>query len=101
MRAATPAPVDKLEKNGKEGEREEDKEEGDLPAEKEKDKEKEKDEGREAEGKRTGDPEEVGNVKTGNNKQLNNIFSCDFSVQACHQSKSFFFVAFFCLFFKS
>ncbi|XP_076016177.1 chromodomain-helicase-DNA-binding protein 3 isoform X4 [Genypterus blacodes] len=53
---ATPAPVDKLEKNGKEVEKEEEKEkeEGEAPAEKE----KEKDEGKEGESKRTGDPEE-------------------------------------------
>ncbi|XP_071315588.1 chromodomain-helicase-DNA-binding protein 3 isoform X1 [Trachinotus anak] len=56
---ATPAPVDKLEKNGKEGEKEEDKEEGEAPSEKEKVKEKEKDEGREVDSNKTGDPEEL------------------------------------------
>lgn len=56
--AATPAPADKLEKNGKEGEKEEDKEEGEAPSEKEK--VKEKDEGKEVDSNKTGDPEEVG-----------------------------------------
>lgn len=60
MRAATPAPVDKLEKNGKEAEKEEDKEEGEAQSDKEKAKEKEKDEGKEVESSRTADPEEVG-----------------------------------------
>uniref|UniRef100_A0A4W6CQM9 Chromodomain helicase DNA binding protein 3 n=1 Tax=Lates calcarifer TaxID=8187 RepID=A0A4W6CQM9_LATCA len=55
---ATPAPADKLEKNGKEGEKEEDKEEGEAPSEKEK--VKEKDEGKEVDSNKTGDPEEVG-----------------------------------------
>lgn len=54
---ATPAPTDKLEKNGKEGE--ENKEEGEAPSDKEKVKEKEKDEGKEVESNRTADPEEV------------------------------------------
>uniref|UniRef100_A0A8C4I432 Chromodomain helicase DNA binding protein 3 n=1 Tax=Dicentrarchus labrax TaxID=13489 RepID=A0A8C4I432_DICLA len=48
---ATPAPVDKLEKNGKEVEKEEDKEEGEAPSDK--DKVKEKDEGKEVESNRT------------------------------------------------
>ncbi|XP_056225043.1 chromodomain-helicase-DNA-binding protein 3 isoform X2 [Seriola aureovittata] len=56
---ATPAPSDKLEKNGKEGEKEEDKEEGEAPSEKEKGKEKEKDEGKEVDSNKTGDPEEL------------------------------------------
>ncbi|XP_039996406.1 chromodomain-helicase-DNA-binding protein 3 isoform X2 [Xiphias gladius] len=58
---ATPAPAEKLEKNGKEGEKEEDKEEGEAPSEKEKVKvkEKEKDEGKEVDSNRTGDPEEL------------------------------------------
>lgn len=56
-RAATPAPADKLEKNGKEVEKEEDKEEGEAPSDKVK--EKEKDEGKEVDGNRTADPEEV------------------------------------------
>ncbi|XP_026171023.1 chromodomain-helicase-DNA-binding protein 3 isoform X2 [Mastacembelus armatus] len=50
---ATPAPADKLEKNGKEGEKEEDKEEGEVLSE------KEKDEGKEVDGSKTGDPEEL------------------------------------------
>ncbi|GLD53796.1 chromodomain-helicase-DNA-binding protein 3 [Lates japonicus] len=54
---ATPAPADKLEKNGKEGEKEEDKEEGEAPSEKEK--VKEKDEGKEVDSNKTGDPEEL------------------------------------------
>ena len=54
--AATPAPIDKLEKNGKEVEKEEDKEEGEAPS----DKVKERDEGKEVDGKKTGDAEEVG-----------------------------------------
>lgn len=58
--AATPAPAEKLEKNGKEGEKEEDKDEGEAPSEKEKGKEKEKDEGKEVDSSKTGDPEEVG-----------------------------------------
>lgn len=58
--AATPAPVDKLERNGKEVEKEGDKEEGEAPSDKDKLKEKEKDEGKEVENKRTADPEEVG-----------------------------------------
>lgn len=56
--AATPAPVDKLERNGKEAEKEE--AEGELPSDTEKVKEKEKDEGKEVDGNRTADPEEVG-----------------------------------------
>ncbi|KAM4611681.1 chromodomain-helicase-DNA-binding protein 3 isoform 2-T2 [Polymixia lowei] len=54
---ATPAPSDKLEKNGKDGE----KEEAEAPSEREKDKdrEKEKDEGKETETSRSGDPEEL------------------------------------------
>uniref|UniRef100_A0A3Q1BY56 DNA helicase n=1 Tax=Amphiprion ocellaris TaxID=80972 RepID=A0A3Q1BY56_AMPOC len=55
---ATPAPSEKLEKNGKEVEKEEDKEEAEATLEKEK--AKEKDEGKEVEGNKTGDPEEVG-----------------------------------------
>lgn len=57
--AATPAPADKLEKNGKEGEKE-DKEEGEAPSEKAK--EKDKDEGKEVDGSKAADPEEVGHV---------------------------------------
>ncbi|XP_044040912.1 chromodomain-helicase-DNA-binding protein 3 isoform X3 [Siniperca chuatsi] len=56
---ATPAPADKLEKNGKEGEKEEDKEEGEAPSDKDKVKEKEKDEGKEVDSNRTADPEEL------------------------------------------
>ncbi|XP_029931956.1 chromodomain-helicase-DNA-binding protein 3 isoform X1 [Myripristis murdjan] len=57
---ATPAPAEKLEKNGKEGEKEEEKEkeEGEAPSEREKEKEKEKDEGKEVESSKAGDPEE-------------------------------------------
>ncbi|XP_075948794.1 chromodomain-helicase-DNA-binding protein 3 isoform X4 [Anarhichas minor] len=54
---ATPAPSDKLEKNGKEGEKEEDKEESEAQADKER--EKEKDEGKEVDSNRTADPEEL------------------------------------------
>ncbi|XP_034020722.1 LOW QUALITY PROTEIN: chromodomain-helicase-DNA-binding protein 3 [Thalassophryne amazonica] len=57
---ATPAPVDKLEKNGKEGEKEEDKEETEVPSAKDKVRgEKEKSEGNEVESNRTGDTAEV------------------------------------------
>lgn len=56
--AATPAPADKLEKNGKEAEKEEDKEEGEATSDKEK--VKDKDEGKDVDGNRTADPEEVG-----------------------------------------
>ncbi|XP_044197432.1 chromodomain-helicase-DNA-binding protein 3 isoform X3 [Thunnus albacares] len=55
---ATPAPADKLEKNGKEGEKE-DKEEGEASSEKEKAKEKDKDEGKEVDGNKATDPEEL------------------------------------------
>ncbi|XP_053199386.1 chromodomain-helicase-DNA-binding protein 3 isoform X3 [Scomber japonicus] len=55
---ATPAPADKLEKNGKEGEKEE-KEEGEASSEKEKAKEKDKDEGKEVDGNKAADPEEL------------------------------------------
>uniref|UniRef100_A0A8D3E4Y0 Chromodomain helicase DNA binding protein 3 n=1 Tax=Scophthalmus maximus TaxID=52904 RepID=A0A8D3E4Y0_SCOMX len=58
MRAEDPAGVDKLEKNGKEGEKEEDKEECETPSEKEK--AKEKDEGKEVDSDKTEDAEEVG-----------------------------------------
>ncbi|XP_034712879.1 chromodomain-helicase-DNA-binding protein 3 isoform X4 [Etheostoma cragini] len=54
---ATPAPSDKLEKNGKEGEK--DKEEGEALSDKEKVKEKEKDEGKEVDSNRTAEPEEL------------------------------------------
>ncbi|XP_031145674.1 chromodomain-helicase-DNA-binding protein 3 isoform X3 [Sander lucioperca] len=54
---ATPAPSDKLEKNGKEGEK--DKEEGEAQSDKEKVKEKEKDEGKEVDSNRTEEPEEL------------------------------------------
>ncbi|XP_042368121.1 chromodomain-helicase-DNA-binding protein 3 isoform X1 [Plectropomus leopardus] len=57
---ATPAPSDKLEKNGKEGEKEEEKEEGsEAPPDKEKVKEKEKDEGKEMDSNQTAEPEEL------------------------------------------
>ncbi|XP_036966966.1 chromodomain-helicase-DNA-binding protein 3 isoform X1 [Acanthopagrus latus] len=55
---ATPAPIDKLEKNGKEVEKEEDKEEGEAPS----DKVKERDEGKEVDGKKTGDAEELSSL---------------------------------------
>lgn len=54
--AATPAPSDKMEKNGKEG----DKEEGGASSDKERAKEKEGDDGKEVESNSTADPEEVG-----------------------------------------
>lgn len=47
-----------MERNGKEAEKEE--AEGEVPPDKEKVKEKEKDEGKEVDGNRTADPEEVG-----------------------------------------
>ncbi|XP_059210753.1 LOW QUALITY PROTEIN: chromodomain-helicase-DNA-binding protein 3 [Centropristis striata] len=56
---ATPAPSDKLDKNGKEGEKEEDKEESEAPSDKEKGKEKEKDEGKEVDGNKTAEAEEL------------------------------------------
>ncbi|XP_034471433.1 chromodomain-helicase-DNA-binding protein 3 isoform X3 [Hippoglossus hippoglossus] len=56
---ATPAPADKLEKNGKEGEKEEDKEEGETLSEKG----KEKDEGTEVDDNKTGDSEELSSTK--------------------------------------
>lgn len=71
--AATPAPIDKLEKNGKEVEKEEDKEESEAPS----DKVKERDEGKEVDSKKTGDAEEVGRchwhltVKTSSFSALN------------------------------
>uniref|UniRef100_A0A3Q4BD34 Uncharacterized protein n=1 Tax=Mola mola TaxID=94237 RepID=A0A3Q4BD34_MOLML len=48
----TPAPIDKLERNGKEVEKEEDKEEGEALSDREKAKQKEKDEGKEVESNR-------------------------------------------------
>ncbi|XP_019116871.1 chromodomain-helicase-DNA-binding protein 3 isoform X1 [Larimichthys crocea] len=56
---ATPAPADKLEKNGKDAEKEEDKEEGEAASDKEKVKEKDKEEGKEVDSNRTADPEEL------------------------------------------
>ncbi|XP_078020467.1 chromodomain-helicase-DNA-binding protein 3 isoform X5 [Epinephelus lanceolatus] len=57
---ATPAPADKLEKNGKEGEKEEDKEEGsEAPSDKEKVKEKDKDEGKEVDSSKAAESEEL------------------------------------------
>lgn len=58
--AATPAPVEKLERNGKETEKEEEKEDGPAVSDKERGKEKERDEGREVENNRTVDSEDVG-----------------------------------------
>lgn len=54
--AATPAPSDKLEKNGKEGEKEE------SEAQADKERVKEKEEGKEGGSNRTADPDEVGHV---------------------------------------
>uniref|UniRef100_A0A8C7SDR0 Chromodomain helicase DNA binding protein 3 n=1 Tax=Oncorhynchus mykiss TaxID=8022 RepID=A0A8C7SDR0_ONCMY len=55
---ATPAPSEKLEKNGKDGEKEEgEKEEGKAPSEPEKDGEKETEGGKAVEGNRSADPE--------------------------------------------
>ncbi|XP_023201889.1 chromodomain-helicase-DNA-binding protein 3 isoform X5 [Xiphophorus maculatus] len=54
---ATPAPSERLEKNGKEGEKEEEKGDADASAEKEKVKEKEQQ--REVDGNKTGDAEEL------------------------------------------
>ncbi|XP_016526533.1 chromodomain-helicase-DNA-binding protein 3 isoform X2 [Poecilia formosa] len=54
---ATPAPSERLEKNGKEGEKEEEKGEADASAEKEKVKEKEQQ--KEVDGSKTGDAEEL------------------------------------------
>ncbi|XP_026017960.1 chromodomain-helicase-DNA-binding protein 3 isoform X1 [Astatotilapia calliptera] len=54
---ATPAPAEKMEKNGKEGEKEEDKE--DVEALVEKEKLKEKDERKEVDGNKTADPTEL------------------------------------------
>lgn len=60
LRAATPAPLEKLlERNGKEAEKEEEKAEGETAADKEKEKEKEKDEGKDVDNK-AAEPEEVG-----------------------------------------
>ncbi|XP_056298167.1 chromodomain-helicase-DNA-binding protein 3 isoform X1 [Pseudoliparis swirei] len=57
---ATPAPSDKLEKNGKEGEKEEEKEESEAQADKERVKEKE--EGKEGGSNRTADPDELSSL---------------------------------------
>ena len=60
MCSATPAPSEKLEKNGKDGEKEEgEKEEGKAPSEPEKDGEKETEGGKAVEGNRSADPEVV------------------------------------------
>ncbi|XP_056884414.1 chromodomain-helicase-DNA-binding protein 3 isoform X4 [Takifugu flavidus] len=56
---ATPAPVEKLERNGKETEKEEEKEDGPAVSDKERGKEKERDEGREVENNRTVDSEDL------------------------------------------
>lgn len=58
--AATPAPVDKLERNGKEAEKEEEKAEGEATSDKDKEKENEKDEGRDVDSNKTAQLEEVG-----------------------------------------
>lgn len=58
--AATPAPVEKPERNGKETEKEEEKVDGQAASDKERGKEKERDEGREVESNRDADSEEVG-----------------------------------------
>ncbi|KAM7377244.1 hypothetical protein PAMA_013841 [Pampus argenteus] len=65
---ATPAPSDKLEKNGKEGEKE-DKEEGEAPSE------KDRDEGKEVDGNKAADPEELSssqNVSPGHKSEGRN-----------------------------
>eukprot|EP00066_Takifugu_rubripes_P015753 XP_011605019.1 PREDICTED: chromodomain-helicase-DNA-binding protein 3 isoform X4 [Takifugu rubripes] len=56
---ATPAPVEKFERNGKETEKEEEKEDGPAVSDKERGKEKERDEGREVENNRTVDSEDL------------------------------------------
>lgn len=58
--AATPAPVEKPERNGKETEKEEEKEDRQAASDKERGKEKERDEGGEVENNRAADSEEVG-----------------------------------------
>lgn len=57
MCTATPAPAEKLERNGKETEKEDEKEDGE--ADKERGKQKEREEGREVDNSRTVDSEEV------------------------------------------
>uniref|UniRef100_A0A8C8MCK4 DNA helicase n=1 Tax=Oncorhynchus tshawytscha TaxID=74940 RepID=A0A8C8MCK4_ONCTS len=56
---ATPAPSDKLEKNGKDGEKEEEDEEGKASSEPEQDGEKEKNKGKEEESNKSADSEET------------------------------------------
>ncbi|KAM9424536.1 chromodomain-helicase-DNA-binding protein 3 isoform 3-T3 [Pholidichthys leucotaenia] len=56
---ATPAPVERLEKNGKEGEKEEEKEDADTVQEKEKTKEKDKEKEEESEGSKAGVAQEL------------------------------------------
>lgn len=70
--AATPAPAEKMEKNGKEGEKEEDKEDIEALVEKEKlkEKDKEKDERKEVDGNKTADPTEVGRGPQNANQNL-------------------------------
>lgn len=80
--AATPAPVDKTEKNGKEGEKEEDK--GEEQPEKEKVKEKEKDDGKE-ESNKSADTEEVGTANFDYNNDSHPAILCLFIM---HHTKS-------------
>lgn len=70
--AATPAPAEKMEKNGKEGEKEEDKEDVEALVEKEKLKEKDRDEdeGKEVDGNKTADSTEVGRGPQNANQNL-------------------------------
>lgn len=82
LSAATPAPADALEKSGKEGEKDEDKEEGEAPSEKEK--VKEKDEGKEVDNSKTGDPEEVGRCpRNTRNSTANTLLSSGFDWLVC------------------
>lgn len=60
MCAATPAPAEKLERNGKDTEKEDEKEDGEAVGDKDRGKQKEREEGREVENSRTIASEEVG-----------------------------------------
>lgn len=83
--AATPAPADKLEKNGKDAEKEEDKEEGEAASDKEKVKEKDKEEGKEVDSNRTADPEEVRHCPPNTSAKLF-MSSCLLETLAYHKS---------------
>lgn len=92
--AATPAPAEKMEKNGKEGEKEEDKE--DVEALVEKEKLKEKDERKEVDGNKTADPTEVGLGPQNANQNLHAVqcllnYSNNLNIYAyfCFVSKTF------------